>query len=75
MRIVRESAAGESAREAAWNVGHEHPARYVVSGGFSRYRDMRAADMRNSGGTAVFYRPEVIDLGAFFLFGVKICNL
>ena len=43
MRIVRESAAGESAREAAWKVGHEHPARYVVSGGFSRYRDMRAA--------------------------------
>lgn len=69
MRIVRESAAGESAREAAWKVGHEHPARYVVSGGFSRYRDMRAADMRNSGGTAVFYRPEVIDLGAFFVWG------
>ena len=43
MRIVRESAAGESAREAAWKVGHEHPARYVVPGGFSRYRGMSAA--------------------------------
>lgn len=43
MRIVREGAAGESACEAAWKVGHEHPARYVVPGGFSRYRDMRAA--------------------------------
>ena len=42
MRIVREGAAGESACEAAWKVGHEHPARYVVPGGFSRYRDMRA---------------------------------
>ena len=43
MRIVREGAAGESACEAAWKVGHEHPARYVVPGGFSRYRGMRAA--------------------------------
>ena len=74
MRIVREGAAGESACEAAWKVGHEHPARYVVPGGFSRYRDMRAADMRNSGGTGVYYPPEVIDLRAF-LFGVKLCNL
>ena len=58
-RICREKAAGVSFHEAALKVGPER-------NGSSRNRAERAVCffIRNSGGTAVFYRPEII-LGAF----------